>query len=97
MPPEVGDIIGFTRVKWVDDFADALGAARHKETYFSHFDVVTNVSSRVVSRVGGNASQSVTLTKVNLVNGMLPTLPFKFDAACRVLSGPFICIIKMAD
>lgn len=93
--PEVGDIIGVTRVAHVDDYADALDAARNNDRYFSHFDVVTSKSGGTIKRVGGNVSDSVTEKSLALTSaGILPNLPFKFNSAGQVLSGPFICVIK---
>lgn len=95
--PEVGDLIGVTRVKWVDDFADALDAARNEKSYFSHFDIVTDISGDVVSKIGGNVSDSVTQTTVKTQNGILPILKFKHDKTGRIVSGPFICVIKLEE
>lgn len=93
--PEVGDIIGVTRAANIDDYADALLAARNDDRYFSHFDVVTEKRSGTIKRVGGNVSNSVTEKSLALTSaGLLPILPFRFDAAGQVLSGPFICVIK---
>lgn len=93
--PEVGDIVGVTRVKWIDDYADALGAARNEDTYFSHFDIVTDVSGGKVKTIGGNVSNTVGGKTFTLTaNGVLPALPFKYSKAGNVLSGPFICVIK---
>lgn len=93
--PEVGDIIGVTRVRAIDDYADALDAARANERYFSHFDVVTEIKNGEVKCVGGNVSNSVTKKTVRLAsNGILPILRFKFDSAGNVISGPYICVIK---
>ena len=92
--PEVGDVIGVTRVAHIDDYADALLAARQGKTYFSHFDVVVENDGRAVRTVGGNVADTVGGKTFTLRNGMLPLLPFKFNAAGSVLSGPFICVIK---
>jgi hypothetical protein len=93
--PEVGDIIGVTRSRRIDDYADAMDAARSEDTYFSHFDVVTELRSGKIKRIGGNVSNSVTEKALALTSGgILPILPFKFDSAGQVLSGPFICVIK---
>lgn len=93
--PEVGDIFGSTRVVRVDDYADALDEARKINLYFSHFDVVTEVKSGKLKCIGGNVSQSVTEKTITLTKeGLLPERKFKFDAAGRVIEGPFICIIK---
>jgi hypothetical protein len=93
--PEVGDIIGVTRTGNIDDYADALLAARRDDRYFSHFDIVTEKKSGKIKRIGGNVSNSVTEKSLALTGaGLLPILPFKFDAAGQVLSGPFICVIK---
>lgn len=93
--PELGDIIGVTRVKWIDDYADAMGAARKEETYFSHFDIVVEASKTKVRTIGGNVSNSVGEKTFTLnADGTLPTLPFKYSKAGNVLSGPFICVIK---
>ncbi|MGO8045242.1 DUF2272 domain-containing protein [Rhizobium johnstonii] len=92
--PEVGDLIGVTRVKWIDDYADALGAARAGETYYSHFDVVIKNDGNTVETIGGNVSNTVGPKTFRLSNGLLPNLPFRYDSAGRVISGPFICVIK---
>jgi hypothetical protein len=93
--PEVGDIFGSTRVLHIDDFADALDAARKHDTYFSHFDVVTDITNGTLTSIGGNVSNSVTEKTVTLTtDGFLPKKPFKFDGAGNVVSGPYICIIK---
>jgi hypothetical protein len=93
--PEVGDIIGVTRVKWIDDYADALGAARNEDTYFSHFDIVVDVSAGKVQTIGGNVSNTVGGKTFTLTpGGILPNLPFKYSNAGNVISGPFICVIK---
>ena len=96
--PEVGDIIGVTRTAHIDDYAGALAAARNEDTYFSHCDVVTAKTGGKIKRVGGNVSNSVTEKTLSLTAaGLLPVLPFKFDSAGQVLSGPFICVIKQKD
>lgn len=92
--PELGDLVGVTRVKWIDDYADALGAARREQTYFSHFDVVVEKGGGAIKTIGGNVSQTVGGKSFNLSNGILPMLPFRYDSAGRVISGPFICVIK---
>ena len=93
--PNVGDIIGVTRELSVDDYADALDKARAGDGYFSHFDIVTAVEGGKVACIGGNVSDSVTQRMVPLEpDGTLPLLPFKFDSAHRVTSGPYICVIK---
>ncbi len=94
--PEVGDLIGTTVTQAIAGFSDALRAARRMERYFSHFDVVTEVSGNTVKVVGGNVADSVSERSFQLNNGILPVLPFKFDAAGRVVSGPFICVVKHA-
>jgi hypothetical protein len=96
--PEVGNIIGVTRTRHIDDYADALDAARSEDTYFSHCDIVTAKAGGKIKRIGGNVSNSVTEKTLNLTSaGLLPVLPFKFDSAGQVLSGPFICVIKQKD
>jgi hypothetical protein len=92
--PEVGDLIGTTVTQSIGGFSDALRAARRMERYFSHFDVVTDVSGGTVKVIGGNVADSVSERSFQLTNGILPVLPFKFDAAGRVISGPFICVVK---
>lgn len=92
--PEVGDLIGTTKERRIAGFSDALKAAREMGTYFSHFDVVTEVSGGTVEVIGGNVADSVTERSFTLKNGFLPVLPFKFDAAGQVISGPFICVVK---
>lgn len=93
--PELGDIIGVTRTKSIDDYADVVLAARNHETYFSHFDIVTELAAGSVKAIGGNVKNSVTEKTIKLVvDGFLPNLPFKLDSAGAVLSGPFICMIK---
>lgn len=93
--PEPGDIVGVTRTQNIDDYADAVLAARMEDTYFSHFDIVTEVAKTSVKVIGGNVSNSVTEKTFKLnVDGFLVNLPFKFDTAGQVLSGPFICMIK---
>ncbi len=92
--PEVGDLIGVTRVANIDDYADAMRAARLGETYFSHFDVVVGNDGHTVTTIGGNVSNTVGGKNFRLREGILPLLPFRFDSAGSVLSGPFICIIK---
>ena len=95
--PVFGNIFGSTRVLHIDDFADALDAARKQHTYFSHFDVVTSVANGTLTCIGGNVSQSVTRKTVTLKDGFLPKRPFKFDDAGNVVSGPYICIIKFRE
>jgi hypothetical protein len=93
--PERGDVIGVTRVRAIDDYADALDAARAEDTYFSHFDIVTEISQGKLKCIGGNVSNSVTEKSVTLTKGgILPILPFKFNSAGQVISGPYICVIK---
>ena len=93
--PEVGDLIGVTRERPVDDYADALDHARRGEGYISHFDVVTEIRAGKLKCIGGNVSDSVTKSTVNLTGGgTLPVRPFKFNGAGQVISGPYICIIK---
>ena len=96
--PEIGDIIGSTRTTSLDVYADAVLAARTKQTYFSHFDVVTEVFPKEITVVGGNVSNSVTAKSVKLAtDGFLPVRPFKFDSAGAVLSGPYLCMIKYRE
>jgi hypothetical protein len=96
--PKVGDLIGVTRSVRIDDFADALDAARRDDRYFSHFDVVTEVKGTSLKCVGGNVSNSVTEKTITLTKEkLLPKRPFKFDSAGQVLSGPFICVIQHAE
>ncbi len=92
--PAVGDLIGFTRERSVDDYADALDQARAGGGYASHFDVVTEIRGNRLKCIGGNVSDSVTESTVRLTDGFLPILPFKFNSAGQVLSGPYICVIK---
>ena len=92
--PAVGDIIGVTRVAHIDDYADAMRAARMGETYFSHFDVVVGNDGRAVTTIGGNVADTVGGKTFTLRDGLLPLLPFKFNSAGTVISGPFICVIK---
>lgn len=92
--PEVGDLIGVTRVQWIDDYADAMKAARKQETYYSHFDIVIEKRDDSIITIGGNVSDSVGKKKIALNNGFLPILPFKYNLAGKVISGPFICVIK---
>lgn len=93
--PELGDIVGVTRTKHLDDYADAVLAARRKETYFSHFDIVTERGNGFVKVIGGNVSNSVSEKTFKLdADGFLVNLPFKLDHAGQVLTGPFLCMIK---
>jgi hypothetical protein len=92
--PEVGDLIGTSATQTITGFSDALKAARRMETYFSHFDVVTEVSGGTVKVIGGNVADSVTERSFALKNGFLPVLPFKLNPAGQVISGPFICVVK---
>ena len=41
-PPMVGDLIGVTRQRDIEDYAEALAAARREDTDFSPFDVVVD-------------------------------------------------------
>lgn len=96
--PEVGDLIGVTRERSVDDYADALDQARAGGGYASHFDVVTEIRGSRLKCIGGNVSDSVTESTVRLTpEGLLPILPFKFNSAGQVLSGPYLCVIKHKD
>jgi hypothetical protein len=93
-PPQPGDIFGGSRTRAIDDYADALRAARDGETYFSHFDIVTEVTDEQVVGIGGNVSNSVSKSRVQLANGLLPIRAFRFDRAGQVIAGPFICLIQ---
>lgn len=96
--PKPGDIIGVTRTRSIDDYEDALKAARAQpkpQTYFSHFDVVVSSNGVQMEVIGGNVSDSVTLKTVQLdKDGFPPIRPFTFDKAGQVLSGPYICLIR---
>lgn len=98
VPPLVGDLIGVTRTLRIDDYADAVDAARQsdkdKRRYFSHFDVVVNIAHGQVTTIGGNVGDTVGRKTIKLKNNILPILPFRFDKAGKVISGPFICIVR---
>lgn len=96
--PRIGDIIGVTRELSVDDYADAMDKARAGGSYFSHFDIVTGIRNGKLTCIGGNVSDSVSETTVRLEpGGILPVLPFRFNSAGQVLTGPYICIIRHTD
>jgi hypothetical protein len=96
--PQVGDLIGWSRTTAIDDYEDALKAARHlpkPSTYPSHFDVITKVKDGVATLIGGNVSQTVKQTTVKLSSdGFAPVRGFKFDMAGDIIEGPYICVIR---
>ncbi|WP_270938290.1 DUF2272 domain-containing protein [Falsiroseomonas oryzae] len=99
--PKPGDLLGYTRVAAVGGYEDALRAARAPrgpETYFSHFDVVTASAGGQLTVVGGNVSDTLKAEKVKLdADGFPPRRPFKFSSVGRVVSGPYICLIRHMD
>jgi hypothetical protein len=96
--PGVGDIVGGTRTLAIDDYADALLAARDRAFYSSHFDIVVAKANGVLTLIGGNVGNTVKQTRVRLTaHGLLPKRDFKFDSAGKVLSGPFICVVQHTE
>lgn len=101
-PVQVGDIVGTPRTTALDDYADALKAAFRKKTddqaYPSHFDIVVAIEGSVASLVGGNVSNTVKRTKLDLQpDGRLPDRPFKFDKAMNIIQAPFIALVRHMD
>jgi len=94
-----GDILGYPRTTAIDDYEDALRAARRQprpDTYPSHFDVVTGISDGEATLIGGNVSQTVKRTTLKLdPDGFAPVRGFRSDMTGAIISGPFICIIRL--
>jgi hypothetical protein len=93
-----GDLLGWSRTTAIDDYEDALKAARRHPspgTYPSHVDVVTRIEDGVATLIGGNVSQTVKQTTLKLsAEGFAPVRGFKFNAAGDIISGPFICLMR---
>jgi hypothetical protein len=101
-PVKPGDIVGCPRTTALDDYEDALRAARAptpaKRAYPSHFDVVVAVGGGMASLVGGNVSNTVKQVTVTLApDGRLPVRGFKFNAAGDVTQAPFIALVRLLD
>ncbi|MFN3972741.1 MAG: DUF2272 domain-containing protein [Gemmobacter sp.] len=60
--PTVGDIVGWSRTANIANNENVLSAARATlapHTYFSHCDIVADVSAGKVAMIGGNVKDSV--------------------------------------
>ena len=94
----VGDIVGWSRTANIASYEDALAAARatpQPKTYYSHCDIVIDVSNGKATLIGGNVSNSVSKSSVNLdADGCVPVRPFRYNSAGTIISGPYIVVIQ---
>lgn len=87
--PEIGDIVGKWR-KTKKEFADA----EISDDFFSHADIIVSVRPDFVLAIGGNVSQSVSITQYKKTPGGTLDENKKFNSQGKQTSGVFIHMVN---